>query len=145
MRIHHPRPRQRAVHLRPRVDMDPAPLIVTRTTTSFATEVSPTWTPNAPSLLGHQIYYIFMSMWITDTCLDSSFLIDWLGFDGWFFLVQVYLNILLLTDEVIWTVEIHFNVPCATIFALQIHEKHWGIMCTLIFLCLECTRSTVML
>jgi hypothetical protein len=28
------------------------------------------------SLLGHQICYIFMSMWIRETCLDSSSLID---------------------------------------------------------------------
>jgi hypothetical protein len=34
------------------------------------------------------------------------------------------LNKLLLTDEVIWNVEIHFHVPAAIIFALQIHEKH---------------------
>jgi hypothetical protein len=32
--------------------------------------------PPTPSLLSHQICYIFMSMWIRETCLDSSSLID---------------------------------------------------------------------
>jgi hypothetical protein len=77
-RIRHPRQRRRAGHLRLRADVHPAPPTIMRTTTSFATEISPTWTPNALSLLGHQICYIFMSLWIRETCLDSSFLIDWL-------------------------------------------------------------------
>jgi hypothetical protein len=51
--------------LRPRATVDPAPPTITRTTTSFATEVSPAWTRNA---LSHRspksICYIFMSMWI---------------------------------------------------------------------------------
>jgi hypothetical protein len=51
---------------------------ITRTTTSFPTELSPTWTPNALSLLGHQMCYIFMSLWIREICFDSSSLIDWL-------------------------------------------------------------------
>jgi hypothetical protein len=40
------------------------------------------------------------------------------GFDGWILLLQICLNKLLLIDEVIWTVEIHFHIPGATIFAL---------------------------
>jgi hypothetical protein len=56
--------------------VDPAPLTILRTTTSFATEIIPSSTPNALSLLGHQIFYIFMSMWIRETFLDSSSLID---------------------------------------------------------------------
>jgi hypothetical protein len=46
------------------------------------------------------------------------------GIGGWILLPQVYLNKLFLTDVYICTVEIHFHVPGATIFALQIHEKH---------------------
>jgi hypothetical protein len=38
--------------------------------------VSPASTPNALSLLGHLICYIFMSMWIRETFLHSSCLID---------------------------------------------------------------------
>jgi hypothetical protein len=38
---------------------------------SFTSEVKPTWTPNVLSLLGHQICYILMSMWIRETFLDS--------------------------------------------------------------------------
>jgi hypothetical protein len=115
--IRHPRPRRRANHLRPRDDVDPSPPTITSTTTSFAIEVSPAWTPNSLSLLGHQICYIFISMWIRETCLDSSSFID-CGFDGWILLLQVCLNKFLLTHVVIWTVKIHFHVPGATIFAL---------------------------
>jgi hypothetical protein len=43
-----------AGHLRPRAALDPAPPTITRTTTSFATEVSPSWTPNTLSLIDHQ-------------------------------------------------------------------------------------------
>jgi hypothetical protein len=55
-----PQPRWRAGHLRPRADVDPAPPTITRTNTSFATKVSPDWTPNALSLLGHPM----MSPWL---------------------------------------------------------------------------------
>jgi hypothetical protein len=40
--------------LRSRAAVDPAPPTITRTTTSFATKVSPAWTPNALSLISHQ-------------------------------------------------------------------------------------------
>jgi hypothetical protein len=43
-----------ADRLRPRATVDPAPPTITRTTTSFAIEVGPAWTPNALSLIGHQ-------------------------------------------------------------------------------------------
>jgi hypothetical protein len=43
-----------ASRLRPRAVVDPAPPTIMRTTTSFAIEVSPAWTPNALSLIGHQ-------------------------------------------------------------------------------------------
>jgi hypothetical protein len=70
-----------AGHLRPRAAVDPAPSTITRTTTSFATEVSPAWTPNALSLIGHQNWLAIYSCQyrlIRETCLDSSSLIDWL-------------------------------------------------------------------
>jgi hypothetical protein len=55
-----------AGRLRPRAAVDLAPPTITRTTTSFATEVSLAWTPQHP--LSHRppklICYIFMSMWI---------------------------------------------------------------------------------
>jgi hypothetical protein len=73
--------------LRPRATMDPAPPTITRTTTSFATEVSPTWTPNALSHIGHQnrsAIYSCQCGLIRETCLDSSSLIDWL----WFWLMD---------------------------------------------------------
>jgi hypothetical protein len=76
-----------AGHLRPRAAVDPAPPTITRTTTSFATEVSPTWTPNALSLIGHQnqsAIYSCQCGLIRETCLDSSSLIDWL----WFWLMD---------------------------------------------------------
>jgi hypothetical protein len=73
--------------LRPRAAVDPASPTITRTTTSFATEVSPTWTPNALSLIGRQnrssIYSCQCGL-IRETCLDSSSLIDWL----WFWLMD---------------------------------------------------------
>jgi hypothetical protein len=72
-----------AGRLRPRATVDPAPPTITRTTTSFATEVSPTWTPNALSLIGHQnrsAIYSCQCGLIRETCLDSSSLIDWLRF-----------------------------------------------------------------
>jgi hypothetical protein len=76
-----------ADRLRPRAAVDPAPPTITRTTTSFATEVSPAWTPNALSLIGHQnrsgIYSCQCGL-IRETCLDSSSLIDWL----WFWLMD---------------------------------------------------------
>jgi hypothetical protein len=72
-----------AGRLRPRAAMDPAPPNITRTTTSFTTEVSPGWTPNALSLIGHQnrssIYSCQCGL-IRETFLDSSSLIDWLWF-----------------------------------------------------------------
>jgi hypothetical protein len=40
------------------------------------------------------------------------------GFVGWILLPHIFLNKLLLTDVFIWTVEIHFHVPYATILAL---------------------------
>jgi hypothetical protein len=73
--------------LRPRAAVDPAPPTITRTTTSFATEVSPAWTPNALSLIGHQNWSAIYSCQcglIRETCLDSSSLIDWL----WFWLMD---------------------------------------------------------
>jgi hypothetical protein len=76
-----------AGRLRPRAAVDPAPPDITRTTTSFATEVSPAWTPNALSLIGHQNRYAIYSCQsglIRETCLDSSSLIDWL----WFWLMD---------------------------------------------------------
>jgi hypothetical protein len=55
------RPRRRAVRLRPRVDVDPTPPTITRTTTSFPTEVGPAWTPN--SLISHQnLLYIHVNV-----------------------------------------------------------------------------------
>jgi hypothetical protein len=112
---------EQAGHLRPRAAVDPAPPTITRTTTSFATDVSPAWTPNALSLIGHQnrsAIYSRQCGLIRETCLNSSSSIDCCGFDGWILLLQVYVNKLLLTDVVIWTVEIHFHVPGAIIFAL---------------------------
>jgi hypothetical protein len=67
--------------------LDPAPPTITRTTTSFATEVSPAWTPNTLSLIGHQnrsAIYSCQCGLIRETCLDSSYLIDWL----WFWLMD---------------------------------------------------------
>jgi hypothetical protein len=61
--------------LRPRATVDPAPPTITRTTTSFATEVSPAWTPNALSLIDHQnrpTIYSCQCGLIRETCLDSS-------------------------------------------------------------------------
>jgi hypothetical protein len=40
------------------------------------------------------------------------------GLDGWILLLQICLNKLLVTNEVISTIEIHFHVPGATIFVL---------------------------
>jgi hypothetical protein len=65
-----------AGRLRPRAVVDPAPPTITRTTTSFATEVSPAWTPNALSLIGHQNRSAIYS------CRCG--LIDWL----WFWLMD---------------------------------------------------------
>jgi hypothetical protein len=76
-----------AGYLRPRAVVDPAPPTITRTTTSFATEVSPAWTPNALSLIGHQnrsAIYSCQCGLIREICLDSSSLIDWL----WFWLMD---------------------------------------------------------
>jgi hypothetical protein len=76
-----------AGRLRPRAAVDPAPPTITRTTTSFATKVSPAWTPNSLSLIGHQNRSaIYSCQWglIRETCLDSSSLIDWL----WFWLMD---------------------------------------------------------
>jgi hypothetical protein len=76
-----------AGRLRPRSGVDPAPPTIMRTTTSFATEVSPAWTPNALSFIGHQNRYAIYSCQcelIRETCLDSSSLIDWL----WFWLMD---------------------------------------------------------
>jgi hypothetical protein len=70
-----------AGRLRPRAAVDPPPPSITRTTTSFATEVSPAWTPNTLSLIGHQNWSTIYSCQcglIMETCLDSSSLIDWL-------------------------------------------------------------------
>jgi hypothetical protein len=69
--------------LKPQAVVDPAPPTITRTTTSFATEVSPAWTPNALSLICHQNWTAIYSCQcglIRETCLDSSSLIDWLWF-----------------------------------------------------------------
>jgi hypothetical protein len=60
--------------LRPRAAVDLAPPTITWTTTSFATEVSPTWTPNALSLIGHQnrsAIYSCQCGLIREACLDS--------------------------------------------------------------------------
>jgi hypothetical protein len=79
--------RSRVGHLRPRAAVDPAPPTITRTTTSFATEVSLAWTPNVLSLIGHQnrsAIYSCQCGLIMETCLDSSSLIDWL----WFWLMD---------------------------------------------------------
>jgi hypothetical protein len=76
-----------AGRLRPRAAVDPAPQTITRTTTSFATEVSPAWIPNALSLIGHQNWsaiYSRQCRLTRETCLDSSSLIDWL----WFWLMD---------------------------------------------------------
>jgi hypothetical protein len=76
-----------AGRLRPRAAVDPPPPTITRTTTSFTTEVSPAWTPNALSLIGHQnrsAIYSCQCGLIRETCLDSSSLIDWL----WFWLMD---------------------------------------------------------
>jgi hypothetical protein len=76
-----------AGRLRPRADVDPAPPTITRTTTSFAIEVSLPWTHNALSLIGHQnrsaIYSCRCGL-NRETCLNSSSLIDWL----WFWLMD---------------------------------------------------------
>jgi hypothetical protein len=77
-----------ADRLRPRAAVDPAPPIITRTTTSFATKASPAClNPNALSLIGHQnqsAIYSCQCELIRETCLDSSSLIDWL----WFWLMD---------------------------------------------------------
>jgi hypothetical protein len=76
-----------AGRLKPQAAVDPAPPTIMRTTTSFATEVSPAWTPNALSLIGHQMrspIYSCQFGLIRETCLDSSSLIDWL----WFWLMD---------------------------------------------------------
>jgi hypothetical protein len=76
-----------AGRFRPRAVVDPAPPTITRTTTSFVTEVNPTWTPNTLSLIGHQnrsAIYSCQCGLIRETCLDSSSLIDWL----WFWLMD---------------------------------------------------------
>jgi hypothetical protein len=76
-----------AGRLRPWAAVDPAPPTITRTTTSFATEVNPAWTPNTLSLIGHQnrsAIYSCQCGLIRETCLDSSSLIDWL----WFWLMD---------------------------------------------------------
>jgi hypothetical protein len=76
-----------ADRLRPRAVVDPTPPTITRTTTSFATKVSPSWTPNALSLISHQnrsAIYSCQCGLIRETCLDSSSLIDWL----WFWLMD---------------------------------------------------------
>jgi hypothetical protein len=76
-----------AGRLRPWAAVDPAPPSITRTTTSFATEVSLVWTPNTLSLIGHQnrsAIYSCQCGLIRETCLDSSSLIDWL----WFWLMD---------------------------------------------------------
>jgi hypothetical protein len=64
-RIHRrrPRPWRWASRLRPRADVDPTAPTITRTTTSFGTEVSPAWTPNALSLNDHQnLLYIHVNV-----------------------------------------------------------------------------------
>jgi hypothetical protein len=76
-----------AGRLRPRGAVNPAPPTIMRTTTSFATKVSPAWTLNALSLIGHQNWSTIYSCQcglIRETCLDSSSLIDWL----WFWLMD---------------------------------------------------------
>jgi hypothetical protein len=76
-----------AGRLRPRAAVDPAPPTIMRTTTSFATEVSPAWTPNTLSLISHQnrsAIYSCQCGLIRETWLDSSSLIDWL----WFWLMD---------------------------------------------------------
>jgi hypothetical protein len=76
-----------ASRLRPRAAVDPTPPTITRTTTSFATEVSPAWTPNTLSFIGHQnrsAIYSWQCGLIRETCLDNSSLIDWL----WFWLMD---------------------------------------------------------
>jgi hypothetical protein len=76
-----------AGQLRPRTAVDPAPPTITRTTTSFATEVSPAWTSNALSLISNQNWSAIYSCQcglIRETCLDSSSLINWL----WFWLMD---------------------------------------------------------
>jgi hypothetical protein len=76
-----------AGRLRPRAAMDPAPPTITRTTTSFATEVNPAWSPNALSPIGHRnrsAIYSCQCGLIRETCLDSSSLIDRL----WFWLMD---------------------------------------------------------
>jgi hypothetical protein len=76
-----------AGHLRPRAAVDLASSTITRTTTSFATEVSLAWTPNALSLIVHRnrsAIYSCQCRLIRETCLDSSSLIDWL----WFWLMD---------------------------------------------------------
>jgi hypothetical protein len=76
-----------AGRLRPRAAVDPAPPTITRTTTSFATQVSTSWTPNALSLIAHKnqsAIYSWKCGLIRETCLDSSSLIDWL----WFWLMD---------------------------------------------------------
>jgi hypothetical protein len=73
--------------LRPRAAVDPAPPTIMRATTSFATEVSPAWTPNALSLIDHQnrsAIYSCQCGIIRKTCLDSSSFIDGL----WFWLMD---------------------------------------------------------
>jgi hypothetical protein len=72
-----------ASRLRPRATVEPAPPTIMRTTTSFATEVSPTWTPNGLSLIDHQnlsAIYSCQSGLIREIFLDSSSLIEWLWF-----------------------------------------------------------------
>jgi hypothetical protein len=76
-----------AGRLRPWATVDPAPPTISRTTTSFATEVSPAWTPNTLSLIVHQnrsAIYSYQCGLIRETCLDGSSLIDWL----WFWLMD---------------------------------------------------------
>jgi hypothetical protein len=70
-----------AGRLKPRAAVDPAPTTIARTTTSFTIEVSPAWTPNALSLIGHQkrsAIYSCQCGLIREKCLDSSSFIDWL-------------------------------------------------------------------
>jgi hypothetical protein len=76
-----------AGRLRPQAAVDPAPPTITRTTTSFATKVSPAWTPNTLSLIGHQnrsAIYSSQCRLIREACLDSSSSIDWM----WFWLMD---------------------------------------------------------
>jgi hypothetical protein len=100
-----------AGRLRPRAAVDPAPPTITRTTASFAIEVSPAWTHNALSLIGHQnrsAIYSCQCRLIRETCLDSSSLIDWLWFWLMDFVAQGCVNKWLLKNVVIWTIEIIF-------------------------------------